>query len=62
VTASVNVAEGEASLTADLVLYYCEAEKETLCYFKEARVRIPVKVRKGSGKTKLTAAYKLKMS
>lgn len=62
VTVPVKVDEGEGSIVADFVLYYCETEKETVCYFKEARVRIPIKAQKGVGKKSLTASYKLKMS
>lgn len=56
----VRVSEGETRLTASFTLYYCEEAKESLCYFKEARVTIPVKVRKGAGSNRLTAGYKFK--
>jgi thiol-disulfide isomerase/thioredoxin/sugar lactone lactonase YvrE len=55
----IDVPEGDAALRADIVVYYCEAEKETLCYFKEARLTLPVKARKGTNSRKLTATYKL---
>jgi thiol-disulfide isomerase/thioredoxin len=57
----IKVAEGDALITANFVLYYCEAAKETLCYFKEARVSIPVRVKRGSGNHKLSAIYKLRL-
>lgn len=62
VTVPVKVADGDAGLTADFVLYYCEAEKETVCYFKEARIRIPIRAQKGAGNKGLSASFKLKMS
>ena len=41
------------------VLYYCRAEKESLCYFKEARVRIPVRIEKEAGGRNVAIAYEL---
>jgi thiol-disulfide isomerase/thioredoxin len=58
-TVPVTITEGENALRADFTVYYCEAEKETLCYFKEVRLNIPVSAKKGSGTSKLSAAYKL---
>jgi thiol-disulfide isomerase/thioredoxin len=55
----IKVAEGEATIKADFLIYYCESAKESLCYFKEARMSIPVKAKKGTGNGKLTATYKL---
>ncbi len=61
VTVPIKVNEGDATLRADFVVYYCEAAKESLCYFKEARVSIPVRAKRGSASHKLTAAYKLRL-
>lgn len=61
VTVPIKVGEGEATIRADFVVYYCEATKESLCFFKEARVSIPVKAQKGAGNRKLTASYKLRV-
>jgi hypothetical protein len=58
----VRVSEGDANLIVELVLYYCEAEKETLCYFKEVRVTVPVKAKKGAGNSRVGVSYKLKLS
>ena len=57
----ISVREGEASLELGLVVYYCEAAKDSLCFFKEARLKLPVKVSKGSGKNKLFVEYKLQL-
>ena len=43
-------------------LYYCEAKKESLCFFKEAVVSLPVKAKKGAGGRSLKATYTLKAS
>jgi hypothetical protein len=56
----LKVNEGEATVKADLVIYYCEAKKESLCFFKEAVVNVPVKVKKGAGSRRLKASYTLK--
>jgi hypothetical protein len=60
VSVHVVAGEGDALIKADFIVYYCEAAKESLCYFKEARVSLPVKVIKGTGAHKLSATYKLK--
>jgi thiol-disulfide isomerase/thioredoxin len=58
----IKVSEGEATVNADFVIYYCESEKESLCYFKEAVIRVPVIVKKGAGRRALTATYKLQVT
>jgi hypothetical protein len=60
-TLPIKVGEGETTVQARFVLYYCESEKESLCYFKEARLTLPVKARKGAGSHQLTATYKLSL-
>ncbi len=57
----VKVSEGEATVNATFTLYYCEAGKESLCYFKEALLSVPVKAKKGAGASKLAATYKLQL-
>jgi len=61
ITVPINVTEGEATIRADFIVYYCEAAKESLCFFKEARMSIPVKAQKGAGSQKLAASYKLQL-
>lgn len=39
--------EGESELTAELVIYYCEAEAESLCFIERVRISIPVVVTAG---------------
>jgi thiol-disulfide isomerase/thioredoxin len=56
----LKVREGETSLRVNLVIYYCEAAKESLCYFKEVRLHLPIKVTKGAGSNKIAASYRLK--
>lgn len=60
ISVSIKAGEGDAIIKADFIVYYCEAAKESLCYFKEARLSLPVKVMKGTGTHKLSARYKLK--
>jgi len=43
--------EGSGALIADLTLYYCEAEKETLCLIDQTRVRLPLSVVQGGERT-----------
>jgi thiol-disulfide isomerase/thioredoxin len=58
-TVPVELGEGESALEADFTIYYCESEKESLCYFKEARLRIPLTVKKGASGHSIIATYKL---
>jgi thiol-disulfide isomerase/thioredoxin len=54
----IKVGEGETAVRADFLIYYCETAKESLCYFKEARLSVPVRAKKGAGNHMLTATYK----
>jgi hypothetical protein len=56
----IKVNEGETIVTADFLVYYCEAGKEALCYFKEGRLRLPVKAKSGTGSRALTARYRVR--
>lgn len=49
----VTMAEGEATLTGDLTIYYCEAVDESLCFIDQARVIVPVTV-SAEGTAKIT--------
>jgi thiol-disulfide isomerase/thioredoxin len=60
VSVPIKASESDAIIKADFIVYYCEAAKESLCYFKEARVSLPVKVMNGTGTHKLSATYSLK--
>ncbi len=57
----IKTSPGETSLQVNYVVYYCEATKESLCYFKEVRLAIPVKVLPGAGHRKLTASCSIKL-
>jgi thiol-disulfide isomerase/thioredoxin len=59
VSIPVKAAEGETTIEVRYVIYYCESAKESLCFIKEAKVNIPVKVKKGAGARNLSATYKL---
>jgi DNA-binding beta-propeller fold protein YncE len=58
----IKLEEGEAEVKAVMVLYYCEAKKESLCYFKVAEVRVPIKVQSGAQASEIKVAYTLQMS
>src|SRR6185436_12261598 len=61
ITIPIKVAEGDAVIAVNLVLYYCESARETLCYFKEARLRIPVSVKISAANHTLSAIYKVRL-
>ncbi|MEN3332921.1 MAG: hypothetical protein V7641_2286 [Blastocatellia bacterium] len=62
VTVPVKMREGDAMVKADLVIYYCEAKKESLCFFKEVVVSLPVKAKKGAGNRQANVSYTLKVA
>ena len=59
VSIPIKAVEGETTVEARYVIYYCESAKESLCFIKEAKISIPVKVKKGAGGRALSATYKL---
>ncbi|HEX5732213.1 MAG TPA: thioredoxin-like domain-containing protein [Blastocatellia bacterium] len=61
VSIPIKAVEGETTVEARYVIYYCEAAKESLCFIKEAKVTLPVKVKKGAGARNLSATYKLNL-
>lgn len=42
---------GTTTLVVDTVVYYCETGKESLCYFKSVRFRVPVRIKADVGST-----------
>src|SRR5262245_12313699 len=60
VSIPIKLSEADATIRVDYIVYYCEAEKESLCYFKEARLNLPVVVKPGAGNRVLSATYKLR--
>jgi hypothetical protein len=60
-TVPITAHEGETSLKLGFVVYYCESAKDSLCYFKEARLNLPVRVSRGSGNRKLHVEYTLQL-
>ena len=61
VSIPIKAVEGETIVEARYVIYYCESAKESLCFIKEAKISIPVKVKKGAGARNLSASYKLNL-
>ncbi|MBI3951401.1 MAG: redoxin domain-containing protein [Acidobacteria bacterium] len=53
---------GEGAIKAVMVLYYCEAKKESLCYFKVAEVRVPIKAQPEAQTSNIKVGYTLRMS
>jgi hypothetical protein len=44
VSVPIAVKPGQTTLTLDADVYYCSKANEGLCYFKSARLRLPVEV------------------
>jgi len=61
VTVTAHAHEGRATLRAEFVIYYCQEKKESLCYFKEARLILPVTVEMEAGSDRLALHYRLAM-
>jgi hypothetical protein len=58
-TVPLQMHEGDTSLNISFVVYYCQSVQESLCFFKEVRLNVPVKVNKGTGSNKIVASYSL---
>ena len=52
----ITVKPGQAALTVELTLYYCDAGNAGLCYFQDVALKIPVEVR-SDGQKKLAVNY-----
>ena len=48
---------GKTELTVDLAVYYCEADKESVCRLKEVRLIVPVEVAPGGKGDRISVAY-----
>ena len=57
----LKVSEGQTTLSVSLAIYYCESVKGSLCYFKEVRLNVPIKVTKDADSNEITAGYRLKL-
>lgn len=52
--------EGASEITADLVIYYCEAEAESLCFIERVRITIPVTI-STLGSDTLSVSYRIEL-
>jgi sugar lactone lactonase YvrE len=52
--------EGETEITAELVIYYCEAEAESLCFIERIRITVPVTI-SAEGSDTLTVPYAIEL-
>jgi hypothetical protein len=50
---------GEALVTADLMIYWCEAINETLCFVDHRQVNVPVLVEAGAAGSTMSAEVAL---
>ena len=46
---TANFTPGQAEVTGELVIYYCEAESESLCLIERVRLSVPVTVTDSAG-------------
>jgi hypothetical protein len=53
--------EGETEITADLVIYYCEAEAVSLCFIERIRITVPITV-SSTGSDTLLVPYTIEIS
>lgn len=40
--------EGEGEIMAEMYIYYCKGDEESLCYYQEAHLSVPVEIRDGA--------------
>lgn len=55
----VRLDEGTGKIAVDLVLYYCEEESKSLCYFTHVRLEIPLTVRSDARERSIAATYRV---
>ncbi len=53
----VQVQEGEAIIKADMIIYYCQSDEESLCYFREVRIVAPLKIQSGTDEAVIRVSY-----
>lgn len=51
--------EGETHLQIELQLYYCKTRQEALCYFKEIRLQLPLRVTSEAEAHQIRVSYRL---
>jgi hypothetical protein len=56
----VTAKPGETKLTAEMTLYYCRSGMEGLCYFKEARLEMPIAVKPEASSSAVVLSYSIK--
>ncbi|MBN1963556.1 MAG: hypothetical protein JW910_02845, partial [Anaerolineae bacterium] len=56
-TVPVVLAPGEAELSVELAVYYCEAVNESLCFVERVRVHAPVTVSADGGEAALLVEH-----
>ncbi|NPV67989.1 MAG: redoxin domain-containing protein [Anaerolineae bacterium] len=57
ITTPVVFAVGETTLTAQAMIFYCEAVNETLCFVAQPKIVLPIRVQPESTEHDLTIAY-----
>lgn len=57
VTMPITLSEGEANVTLDIAIYYCEAVQESLCFPFVVRFVVPVKVAASTTERDSNLAY-----
>ena len=55
----IEFSAGESELSGDLIIYYCEAESQSLCLIERLRVQIPVTVSASVSEDKLIFSYEI---
>ena len=60
-TIALQMQAGETCLQMNLVVYFCEAAKASVCYLRKARLKVPIKVTKEAHPNTFVAACALKL-
>ena len=55
----VQAQEGEAKITAHMDIYYCQTDKESLCYFQEVQLIASLNIQAGEDETTVNISYSL---
>ncbi|MBC8233394.1 hypothetical protein H8E77_27920, partial [bacterium] len=57
----VQAQEGETRITVDMMIYYCQEGRESLCYFKEIQLAAPIKIQSDASQTNINVSYVLEV-
>ena len=59
ISVPLQLREGEGEIMAEIYIYYCKGDEESLCYYQEARLSVPVEIRDGASESTISITQKV---